>query len=391
MTRVVGQRTSDRLPDSVSRAVHMRDRMFAFYAAQKLGKTRYLTPEGYLVCEGVPIARTGEQTYREDELNRSGEKRIRGDRDGIVVVRRKPEDVFHPDTVRSFEGKAITVEHPSTFLSPDTIRQHQVGHVQHVRRGDGIEDDLLVGDFVITDPEAIAYVNRALPEVSAGYCADYAQDEPGIAYQRSIFGNHVALVERGRAGPRVSIKDSLKEYSAMTDKTKSAGPLRTRDRLLDAVPVGKAIAPGMLWEGNLQPRLDFLKDQVKELVTGFTIGQRLDPEGPGHQIDAGRVWDGITQRITALENEVRDALVALAVSQGKKTSDARTQIRDNRIGSFGRSTSPSEVNQLNKDFWAKQQATADNARPPDPIVARPGASSIAAINEANRRFWAARQ
>ncbi len=185
-----------------------------YYAPEKLGKTRRLTPEGFLLCEGVPLARTGEQLYKVAELTKGlQDSPIRGDAQGYLRVHRMPEDVFHPDTMASFEGKPVTVDHPSEFVTPETHSKLAVGHVQNVRRGTGIEDDLLLGDVLVTSADAIAYVNKHLPELSAGYDADYEQGESaGIAYQRNIRANHVALVERGRAGPRVSIKDSIRSH-----------------------------------------------------------------------------------------------------------------------------------------------------------------------------------
>jgi hypothetical protein len=186
----------------------VRDR--GYYAPQKLGKTRRLTPEGYLLCEGVNIARIGEQLYRSEDINTEPDAvvKILGDSDGNIRVKRTPEEVFHPDTIASFEGKPVTVQHPNEFVGPLNHNKLSVGTVQNVRRGAGIDDDFLIADLLITAADAIAYVNSELPELSAGYHADYEPQEMGQAVQRNIRGNHVALVERGRAGPRVSIKDS---------------------------------------------------------------------------------------------------------------------------------------------------------------------------------------
>ena len=180
----------------------MNDR---FYTTGQLGKTRRTTPEGYLVCEGVAIARTGSQRYAEHEL--AGVDAANGE----IRVDRLPEEVFRDETLASFEGKAVTVEHPNEFVTPENDSQLRVGSVQNVRRGSGIEDDLIIADLVITDAAAIEYVNSQKPELSAGYECDYEQTEPGRATQRNIIGNHVALVDRGRAGPRVAIRDHLPE------------------------------------------------------------------------------------------------------------------------------------------------------------------------------------
>ena len=172
-----------------------------FYTTEDIGERRSVTPEGFLVCHDVPIARTGMQLYSSLEVP------IEDAGSGEIRVERPETEVFRLETIASFEGKAVTVEHPTEFVTPENWQQLAVGIVQNVRRGEGIQDDLLIADLVITDQAAIAYVNQNLPEVSAGYEASYEQTEPGRGVQRDIVGNHVALVERGRAGPRCSIQD----------------------------------------------------------------------------------------------------------------------------------------------------------------------------------------
>ena len=54
---------------------------------------------------------------------------------------------------------------------------------------------------------AAALTAQGVTEVSLGYDADYEQTAPGVGRQTNIIGNHVALVERGRCGPRCAIGD----------------------------------------------------------------------------------------------------------------------------------------------------------------------------------------
>lgn len=199
-----------------------------FYLTETIGAKRSTTPEGFLVCHDVPIARIGNQLYSDKELP------LEGGPDGLIRVDRPPEEVFRPETIASFEGKPVTVEHPSEQVTPDNWKRLAVGFVQNVRRGEGIEDDLLIADLVITEADAIAYVNKDLPEVSCGYEADYEQKEPGRGVQRNIVGNHVALVERGRAGPRCSIQDGETDMTKKANEAKA--PRRSFwDRLMTAV------------------------------------------------------------------------------------------------------------------------------------------------------------
>ena len=208
---LLGSMTDDELlgddkpdqPGSYSKSIDgvaMFDKM-NFYATESLGVTRSITPEGFLVCEGVPIARIGEQNYRDTELG------LDGDDAGLIVVSRSPEEVFREETIASFNGKPVTVEHPNDFVTPDNWTQHEVGTVMNTRRGSGSESDLLLADLLIKDPMAIKYVNEELPEVSCGYNCDYRQTSPGRAEQHNIIGNHLALVTKGRAGPRCAVKD----------------------------------------------------------------------------------------------------------------------------------------------------------------------------------------
>lgn len=174
----------------------------AFLTVEKLGPTQSMTPEGFLLCAGVAIARTGRQTYSTKEIP------LDGDADDMVSIEREAAEVFKSETLASFEGKPVTINHPDTFVNPSNWASLAKGVTQNVRQGSGVDDDLLLADLLITDSEAIKEVRgKDLREVSCGYEADYEQITPGKGRQINIIGNHVALVERGRAGPRCSIKD----------------------------------------------------------------------------------------------------------------------------------------------------------------------------------------
>lgn len=184
-----------------------------FYTTERLGKTRELTPEGFLVCHDVPIARTGTMFYA------AGEVPVEPGPDGIIRIERTADEVFRPETLASFAGKAVVNDHPAEDVSPKNWRSLAVGHVQNVRRGEGVLDDLMLGDLLITDEDAIkAILEEDKLEVSCGYEADYEQLEPGRGVQRNILGNHVALVDKGRCGPRCSIGDKETTMPILTKK-----------------------------------------------------------------------------------------------------------------------------------------------------------------------------
>lgn len=174
----------------------------SFYAPNTLGQTRKITPEGFLLCEGVAIGRLGMQVYGGHELDLTPNDR------GEIWIERTADEVFRHETIASFEGKAVTLEHPPDFVTPENWKQYAIGTVQNVRRGTGAAQDLLIADLLITDAAAIAYANSNMPELSSGYQAEYEEVGPGRGIQRNIIGNHVAFVRRGRAGSRCAIKDN---------------------------------------------------------------------------------------------------------------------------------------------------------------------------------------
>lgn len=196
-----------------------------YYTVSKLGEKRSLTPEGYLLCLDVPVARTGEMLYAEGEISGEDGEAILGGPDKLIRVSRGQEDLFRPETIASFEGKPVTLGHPDEFVSPQNVKQYSVGSMSNVRRGTGIEDDLMLADLLITDQQAIDAVQKdGIEEVSNGYEADYEQQQPGRAAQRNILGNHVALVERGRCGPRCAIGDEAmaKKKVSFADRLRAA-------------------------------------------------------------------------------------------------------------------------------------------------------------------------
>ncbi|MBU9293096.1 DUF2213 domain-containing protein [Burkholderia multivorans] len=184
---------------------HTRDGITAsgVYASEQLGERQSITPEGFLLCEAVPIARVGAQDYAYFELPEIEAK------DGVIVAERTADVLFSPETLASFEGKPITIDHPPDFVTPANFKSVVVGFVMNVRRGEGDQSDLMLADLLIFDAEAIRLVQlKVLAQVSNGYDADYEQIAPGRARQVAIVGNHVALVKSARCGPVCSIGDS---------------------------------------------------------------------------------------------------------------------------------------------------------------------------------------
>ena len=184
--------------------------MLAYYGSQ-ISPHLVDTPEGFLVCKDVPIARTGPQDYLARELM------LDGDPERVITVQRYPEDVFEDATLASLEGKPVTDGHPPENVGPDNYAAYAKGHVQHVRR----QGEYIVADLYINDANLASEVrNNVKREVSCGYLCNYVPDGDGYR-QTCIRGNHVAVVPKGRAGATVAIQDATPEVEKGRNKPMS--------------------------------------------------------------------------------------------------------------------------------------------------------------------------
>lgn len=132
---------------------------------------------------------------------------LEADENGVVTITRDEKELFRPETMASFNGKAFTIRHPEEFVGPDNWSDLAKGVLQNIRRGEGDQKDDLIADILVTDAIAIGMIKNGLREVSCGYEADYVQTGKGKGKQRYIIGNHIALVDQGRAGPSYAIND----------------------------------------------------------------------------------------------------------------------------------------------------------------------------------------
>ena len=168
------------------------------YYGSRISDNIAKTPEGFLVCHNVPVARVGTQEYLGNEVGKPS-------RD-IVTVYRRPEEVFKKSAIDSFEGKPVTNDHPPELVEGGNAMAYLKGVCKNVHRGTGNDSDKVVADLVIYDPVLISLIENGKREISAGYTCSYA-DYNGELEQVDIVGNHVAVVDKGRAGNSVAIRD----------------------------------------------------------------------------------------------------------------------------------------------------------------------------------------
>ena len=258
------------------------------------------TPEGYLICNDVNIGRAGILKYTQDELGLGA-----GDR--IFNVVRTSEENSLPAVRASFEGKPITDGHPEVDVDTSNYQYYAKGHVQNVRNnGDYLVADLFITDDILID-EIMSGKKR---DVSCGYDTQYIQDDAGKFYQTNIRGNHLAVVETGRAGSTVRINDSIDNFlkgvndmpknvqSILADFDKKIKTVKTVDEFNDLIdktsaemeeakqqdalsPTAPTPAPAGNEGGDMQAMLqaiNSLSAKVDSLMTGKPTSDGT-PEG----------------------------------------------------------------------------------------------------------------
>lgn len=173
--------------------------------SEKLSEHKYKTPEGYLICTDAILARTGKQTYTRDELF--------GDGDNTEVnVDRPYDEVMNEKTIASFENKPVTFDHPEEDVNIGNYKSYAVGYVRDVRQGKVDGKDVILGNLVITDEDAINAIESGdHTDLSCGYDCDIKDDGNGNYAQNNIRGNHVALCREGRAGIARIVDSKVKD------------------------------------------------------------------------------------------------------------------------------------------------------------------------------------
>ena len=202
------------------------------YYGYTISPNQLETGEGFLICRNVPIARTGMQQYRGREIGL--------ETDEIVEVWRPESEVFDPAAMASFEGKPVTNDHPTELVTPDNVARYEMGHIQNVRRGSGEFSDFLLGDLHIHDAELIKAIRNGKRQISCGYECEYIEEDGKIT-QSNIRGNHVAVVDEGRAGVKAAIMDSINSNQPeKAERNKRMGKKSSILKLFGLAAAGKS-------------------------------------------------------------------------------------------------------------------------------------------------------
>lgn len=176
-------------------------------------------PNGWLRLDAY-FTRTGVLLYRNPDGTVRRELRL-------------PEEVFKADSLETLKMVPVTDGHPSEFLDSSNTAKYQRGHTGESIRNDGTR---LGGSVMVIDSKLAGELERGSKrEVSCGYTCEL-EESPGVTesgerydcIQRGIVYNHVAIVERGRAGPDVRVRmDKSDAIEVSADSTQQHHEDRT--------------------------------------------------------------------------------------------------------------------------------------------------------------------
>lgn len=122
---------------------------------------------------------------------------------------RLPEEVFNDESMMTLEMVPITNNHPADKLvTPTNAKKLQVGMTGKVSKN----DNFIETNIVVTDQSTIDDImSKGKVELSCGYFADM-EETAGVwegqrydCIQRNIRYNHLAIVDKGRAGREAKI------------------------------------------------------------------------------------------------------------------------------------------------------------------------------------------
>jgi len=281
------------------------------------------TKDGFLAVR-ARSARTGVYQYTGREVDPENKHGLRDK--AVVNVLRDEATVFDTAAVQSFIGKPVTDDHPREAVTSANWRDHARGTVMGALR----DGDYLAFDLLLTDAATIAKVAAGKRELSNGYGAEleygsFTSSDGTICDARQARitgGNHVALVDRGRAGSECAIKDGFAHCDAITadelDRLKAnltPSPQETRVKIqnLDGMPVNLSDAAAV------EAALTKLDQKVTEATEAKdkALADVATLTTEKQQLDA---------KVTTLEKQVADA--KLTPAQLRDAAKAYAQVCD---------------------------------------------------------------
>lgn len=240
---------------------------------------------------------------------------------------RPPEEVFDTDSEASFVGKPIVVGHPSSgIVNSDTAQDLAIGTI--LSSGYQKDETNIACDIVIHNPSAIGE-KRGL---SLGYRVDI-EEAPGITpdgqqydvIQRNIRINHLAVVDRARAGAKARLNLDGDEIIEGVE-TKMKIKIDSVDFEVDE-KIANYVNSLQNKEENARVKLDTANTELKSVKEQNTA-LKADADDKKAKLDAMTAErDGLKAKVDAADAE-KEKAVKEAVEAVKADMQERAELEE---------------------------------------------------------------
>lgn len=272
------------------------------------GKLRR-TSSGYAAME-CAVARSGPQEYLAYEMGDAFKDR---DPNSIIIMYRPDDVIFSDASLASYAHKPLTNDHPPEAVTAANWKKYAIGHTGDEVRQDGKRVRV---PMLMADAAAIADVESGKVEWSAGYGVTFDILPDGVAPDGTIADaivtgqkiNHIALVDRGRAGPECRIGDT--EHRTMPEPIDGGRQMAEVKMTFDGVPFAVADATA--------------EAVVNKIIQARDAAEKLANERAAEVANLTKDRDTLTGEKVALEQKVKDAEITPAKLQ--EMADARAKV-----------------------------------------------------------------
>jgi hypothetical protein len=273
--------------------------------------------DGYMAVH-AKAARSGVYQYLGREIDPEG-KHFQADQ--VVNVYRSPEEVFKPESLGSFVGKPITDDHPKDAVTASNWRDLARGTIMGAVR----EGDYVGFDLAFLDAGLIKSIDAGKRELSNGYSSEIVIGDgvapdgtPFQASQADISGNHVAVVEKGRAGSHCRIGDAAICEPILSDEVRAN---LTDERTYNDKPNGNINGLARRETSNPSGGLRVAQDGDKTVATKTIL---ID----GYQFEVDAALETAVTKLQGQLKDEREGRVADKAANDKALATKDAEIDD---------------------------------------------------------------
>lgn len=221
--------------------------------------------------------------------------------DGSVIREyRPPSEVFDDQSMQSLAGVPVTNRHPTELVDAKNAKKFMVGFTSDKVLA---RDNFVETSVTITDSSVIEEIEAGgVREVSCGYVCDL-DFTPGVttdgerydAIQKNIIYNHLAVVDRGRAGPEVRLRmDADAAIFCENQNANLKGDSMAKVKLMgDEYEVDESLA------GAIMEALE----EAKEMAMKEAMDKMKESEDEKEEHDMKEKMDKLSAKLDALSEE----------------------------------------------------------------------------------------